>query len=308
VELAEKHNFPQIHALLTKYASNLLENSGIQGKINAVELYRKAGKSVEAASILTELATDAATKGNLVRAKKFQVLAALEVETFRQRTLNSNNNTGSMTTSQGETKESKVGGPMTAQQTLAGLMTLETAVTSEGSVMANAKAMDNAWRGAEAYHFEILAHKLLYRNKIELAMECAKELVQYDDILDPKRVYALLALTAFYNERFSSCSNAFVKLESLEGLSSEERRVYQNLAMSIFTQNHPSRHDHSDIEDRKRSKFGRQRLCIVSGRPLRVSKDDQVMACKRCRHFAFESEIVHFKTCVLCHAPVSSFR
>ena len=157
VELAEKHNFPQIHALLTKYASNLLENSGIQGKINAVELYRKAGKSVEAASILTELASDAASNGNLVRAKKFQVLAALEVETFRERTLN--NNTGS-TTMMTETKESKT--TMTAQQTLAGLMTLETAVTTDGSVMANAKAMDNAWRGAEAYHFEILAHKLLY--------------------------------------------------------------------------------------------------------------------------------------------------
>ena len=137
-----------------------MENSGIQGKINAVELYRKAGKSVEAASILTELASDAASNGNLVRAKKFQVLAALEVETFRERTLN--NNTGS-TTMMTETKESKTGREtMTAQQTLAGLMTLETAVTTDGSVMANAKAMDNAWRGAEAYHFEILAHKLLY--------------------------------------------------------------------------------------------------------------------------------------------------
>ena len=142
-------------------------------------------------------------------------------------------------------------------------------------------------------------------------MECAKELVQYDDILDPKRVYSLLALTAFYNERFSSCSNAFVKLESLEGLSSDERRVYQNLAMSIFTQYHPSRHDREENESyNNKSEFGRQRLCIVSGRPLTMSKkeNDRIVTCKRCRHYAFESEIAHYESCVLCHAPVSCFK
>ena len=42
-----------------------------------------------------------------------------------------------------------------AAQTLAGLMTLEAAS------MADTKGLDSAWRGAEAYHFWLLAHRQL---------------------------------------------------------------------------------------------------------------------------------------------------
>ena len=47
VELAEKHQFPQIQSLLAKYASHLLENTGPQGRINAIELYRKDGTPLD---------------------------------------------------------------------------------------------------------------------------------------------------------------------------------------------------------------------------------------------------------------------
>ena len=79
---------------------------------------------------------------------------------------------------------------------------------------------------------------------------CAKELL--------KRYFRS---KLFYNERFSSCSNAS-KL-------SDERRVYQNLAMSIFTQYHPSRHDGDDNESYNKSSTWRctasmPSACVVS--------------------------------------------
>lgn len=78
VELAEKHNYPQIEGLLTKYASHLLSKKKL---FQAVELYRKACRYTEAAKLLTKLGRQAGdTKVNVLRAKKLFVLAALEVE------------------------------------------------------------------------------------------------------------------------------------------------------------------------------------------------------------------------------------
>lgn len=312
VQLAETYRFPQIHALLTKYASNLLESGNTQGKINAVELYRKAKKSVEAATLLTELASDAARLGNFVRAKKFQVLAALEVEDLRARTLDNavvkESGIGGSTVNGTSTK---IGGVTTAQQTLAGLMTLETAAAETGGALSNTRAIDNAWRGAEAYHFYILGQTLLYRGNVRVAMECAKEIVQYDDILDKKRVYAFLGVTSFYNAHFATCSDAFVKLEGLDGVTASERREYQDLALSVFTRYDPEDPPPSAASGDKRKRVGRQRLCIASGRPLSSMDDDDdddaVVMCKRCRHRAFSRGLRAYGFCPLCHEDISGF-
>lgn len=71
--------------LLGKYAGHLLEK---QKKIAAIDLYRKANKHTEVASLLTQLArTSAASKVSPLRVKKLYVLAALEITKFRQRAL-----------------------------------------------------------------------------------------------------------------------------------------------------------------------------------------------------------------------------
>jgi WD repeat-containing protein 35 len=81
MELAEEHNFPQIEGLLVKYATQLLERGNTMG---AVELYRKANKSPEAAKLLAKLGQEQGQeKRNPLRAKKLHVLAALEVERSR---------------------------------------------------------------------------------------------------------------------------------------------------------------------------------------------------------------------------------
>lgn len=78
-------------------------------------------------------------------------------------------------------------------------MTLESAVSGEAGV-------DSAWRGAEAYHFWLLAHRQLYAGNVDLAMRTALHLREYEDLLDPVEIYSFLALAAFYNQFFGQCS------------------------------------------------------------------------------------------------------
>jgi WD repeat-containing protein 35 len=99
VELAEQHNFQQIEGLLGKYAGHLLEKDK---KIAAIDLYRKANKHTEVASLMTQLAkTSAAAKASPLRVKMLYVLAALEVTKFRQRALIADMTTATRGTSGG---------------------------------------------------------------------------------------------------------------------------------------------------------------------------------------------------------------
>lgn len=56
VELAERHDFPQIEALLARHTSQLLQKGD---PLQAVEVYRMAGKATDAALLLAKLAEDA---------------------------------------------------------------------------------------------------------------------------------------------------------------------------------------------------------------------------------------------------------
>ena len=79
--LADQFEFKGVDMLFTKYASHLLE----KGKITiAIDAYREAGQYLDAAKLLYGLAEDGAkTKVNPLRAKKLYVLAALQVEAYR---------------------------------------------------------------------------------------------------------------------------------------------------------------------------------------------------------------------------------
>ena len=58
-------------------------------------------------------------------------------------------------------------------------------------------------------------------------MKTALRLANYEDIIDPKDVYSLIALTAYYNQYYAIASRAFIKLESLPSLAPKEREVRQ---------------------------------------------------------------------------------
>jgi WD repeat-containing protein 35 len=44
--------------------------------------------------------------------------------------------------------------------------------------------------------------------------------------MDPKKIFSLLALAAYYSQCYKECSRAFVKLESLSNITEEERERY----------------------------------------------------------------------------------
>jgi len=170
------------------------------------------------------------------------VLAALEVEKFRDKTLK--------VVPQGTlaTLSTLTGGPgkgTLAGKTMAGggaKGTMATMATLDGLMQGDAAASDNkildrAWRGVEATELLIATHELLYAGeaKIDAAMKHAQALADYDDILDPEMVFSLIALTSFHNQMYGTCSNAFMRLEQLENVSQDRRDAYQTLAFKIFT-------------------------------------------------------------------------
>ncbi|KAJ7388527.1 WD repeat-containing protein 35 [Desmophyllum pertusum] len=122
-------------------------------------------------------------------------------------------------------------------------------------------------------------------------MKTALRLCDYEDVLDP----------------------AFIKLESVESLSQEQKNAYEELALEIFTKHSPKIlavtrpnapaarlmiPDWSQVCPNCDTKFP---TCIVTGRPL---MDYQFWMCGTCKHRAYEQEINALNHCPLCHAPI----
>ncbi|KAJ0409897.1 hypothetical protein P43SY_005791 [Pythium insidiosum] len=290
VTLAEQHHFPQIENVLTKYASHLLAN----GKtMQAIELYRRANKSTEAAKLLAKLAKDVSR--NPVRAKKLQVLAALEVERMRKKMLD----VSSLTTT-------ATRGATAAQVTA---QTLESLVQHDAATGEN-RALDNPWRGAEAYHLYLLAHRQLYSGSLERALRTSLKLTAYEDILEDREIYSLVALTAFYTKHYEQCSKAFIKLEMLPTLSDKDRAAMSELALKIFTtarpqdpttrpQECPSCRSYVKDWDTRCGNCSRQfPTCMLTGASI---LDHRSVTCKTCRHASIEVEVRDRKNCPLCH-------
>lgn len=287
VELAEKHSFNDIERLLTKYASHLLgENKVFQ----AVELYRKANRYTEAAKLLAKLGKKTGTtKVNPLRAKKLYVLSAMEVDRFKNKMLGSPSNKG-----------------QNAKEALDALMAHDLATSSAGG-----QELQNAWHGAEAYHFYLLCQRQLYQGAVEAAMKTALRLADYEDVIDARDIYSLIALASFHTKFFGTCSKAFIKLEALDGLTEEERKQYQKVALSIFSVNMPedptvrtysctsctSQVKDYDVNCGDCGKHFQ--ACLVSGRAI---LNTDVYTCRTCRHQVYQQNLRTYINCPLCHS------
>jgi WD repeat-containing protein 35 len=75
----------------------------------------------------------------------------------------------------------------------------------------------------------------LYSSDFSAALKTAMRLTEYDDLLDPRQAYSILALAALAARSYGICSKAFIKLESLSGLTDKLRQAYEDLALQIFT-------------------------------------------------------------------------
>ena len=79
----------------------------------------------------------------------------------------------------------------------------------EASISSSNRALDNVWRGAEAYHFWLLAHRQLYAGDMEGAMRTALQLRKYDTlrVLRARSVASmLLSILACSANHYQHCS------------------------------------------------------------------------------------------------------
>ncbi|KAL4456550.1 hypothetical protein ABPG74_000657 [Tetrahymena malaccensis] len=293
VELAEQYNFVQIEGLLVQYANQLLEK---RRKLEAAELYRKAKRNTEAAKILSQIADDLTERdANPLNIKKMYVMAALEVDLYKKRMLDAT---------------------MTGQATSTA-KTLNSLITSTINTSSADKILNNPWRGAEAWHFFILAQRQLYTGQFKYALKAALRLGEYELEIDQKKIYSLIAIAAYYNKSFRECSRAFVKLQNLENITEDERERYEAIAVSIFTKHPPidspceytacvgknCTQQVSEYDIHCRACGSNFSPCVASGRPIFQKEFYQ---CKNCRHKMIESEVQRLKlnNCALCHSPI----
>jgi WD repeat-containing protein 35 len=252
--------------------------------VEAIELYRKAKARLDAAKLLFDLAAKAAADNKPpIRVKQLYVLGAMEVEDHRDAR---GNNTAA---------------------TLDGL--LEDDQLDDDK----ARVIEHSWRGAEGYHFLLLAQRQLYTGWYSEALRTAVRLSDYDDLVDPETVYSILALAAVATRNYGLCSKAFVKLESLAADNARLSEQTEALALEIFSKHPPKDTAAATISCPKCSEGNPDwatscsscsfsfLASVCTGRPM---VDLEYWICSGCKHRAGASEISTLVHCPLCHTPV----
>ena len=184
IALAEENHLEDVGQLLDKYAKYPIQRERLT---EAIELYRKAGKHDEAATLLAKLGRRAALTDPL-RAKKFFVLSALEVQKYRTTAIALNRD---------------------GAEVVSEMLNKDRSAVSE-------RTLDAAWRGAEAFHFFLMCQQQILDKNFKVALVLAMRLVEYDDLVAPVDAYSLIALTAYLARNFGLCSKAFARLENAE--------------------------------------------------------------------------------------------
>nr|XP_023029130.1 WD repeat-containing protein 35 [Leptinotarsa decemlineata] len=172
--------------------------------------------------------------------------------------------------------------------------------------------IENAWKGAEAYHYYMLAQRHLHSGKLHDALCVAYKLQDYGDYIPEGDIYALLTLAACLDKSFGICSKALMKLKSLENLSVQERNQYEKLAWDVFRKNEPvntktkmvtcdncsnSIQDWNVVCPHCKIHFP---TCVASGQS--ILGGEAIWFCKSCRHPAYEKKMSFQNACPLCHA------
>ncbi|KAI8908538.1 hypothetical protein EDD86DRAFT_191622, partial [Gorgonomyces haynaldii] len=278
VELARLHNFKEIQGLLQKYASYLTEQNRLW---EAIELFRKANWCHKSAQLLFQMAKKGQDQHiNPVTIKQLYVLGALEIERLHS------------------VQKSQVSKSM--QDPTAALDAL-----LQEDKQADHKLLTNPWRGAEAWHFYMLAQRHFYQGNLDQAVQTSLLLRDYDDFIGTTVAYSLIALTSLHAGHFQTCSKALIVLETL---GSKDVQYYKKLGLSIFKENRPinpkQRHTNCSNCLARIGEMDTQchqckmvfPTCIASGRPIVESIH---FMCQTCKHRALESEIANFRCCPL---------
>ncbi|ULT82457.1 hypothetical protein L3Y34_012018 [Caenorhabditis briggsae] len=283
--IADANHMENVEGLLGRYAVEMKAESD-EKSINALSLYMRAGRYLDAAKIAFDIANDRKDKYvPYEELKQCYVLGAILVENHRQ-----------------TIKELK---KIDKHNILEDALDDESGLTAEQS-----RIMENTWRGAEAFHFMMLAQGHFFDNRIEDALQTSVILSDYEEFLDPAEVYSMIALAAANVHQFGICSKAMMRLEAFEEFDEEERTEMQNLSFRLFSEYPPvnpngakitctaceARIDPYDLQCPDcHTKFP---VCIASGRLI---LDHVFWLCPRCKHRAHQHEIMKYSYCPLCH-------
>jgi WD repeat-containing protein 35 len=307
VEIAERNDFRQIDGIIHRSASLLTDK---RKKLELAELYRKAKKNAEASKILNSLASDLISFNiNPLVVKKVFVLAALEVHLHNKKNIDPNltSNLTNVTLSE-----------MTKDMTKRAMTTL---ITSDLNT-ASDRILMNPWRGAEAWHFYILAIKLLQANNFRQAVKLSNKLVNFELELGETRIYALQAVASYYAGFFKTFSKATSRLETIYNATNQtdKLRKLEQLAVNVFMEKIPEDAELKSLEKISciaknctgtinefdtyckvcNSNFS---TCVSSGNVI-LAKD--YTKCNICKQKVMNSEVARLglKHCPLCHTKL----
>lgn len=175
VDLAQKFKLSQVGTLLGKHAAQLLEDGRLH---EAVELQRKAGRYLDSARLLMKLLDgEVKKKTNLLVLKKICILAGLLTEDHLK-------------------------GQFEERQSVLNKLPPD-----------DAALITHIWHSAEAYHFFLLAQKQLKSGLVHSAMLTCLRLREYEDVLDPKKIYNILALASCADRAFGK-PNLLIKIKA----------------------------------------------------------------------------------------------
>uniref|UniRef100_A0A803W6F1 WD repeat-containing protein 35 n=1 Tax=Ficedula albicollis TaxID=59894 RepID=A0A803W6F1_FICAL len=277
------NSLPENHKLLPDIAYMFVRVGMCEQAVSAFLKCNRPKDAVDTCVHLNQIADEESKKRTKpLRVKKLYVLSALLMEQCHEQMQNAQ---------RGKVKEKS----SESASALAGLL-------EEDVLSSTNRFADNAWRGAEAYHFFILAQKQLYKGSVDAALKTALHLRDYEDIIPAVEIYSLLALCACANRAFDTCSKAFVKLESLETLKPEQRQQYEDLALEIFTRYRPKCNKKPDLDDVLESGDGKLPVCVATGAPI---LEYRFWMCSVCKHCMKAKEAGHYNACPLCHSTVS---
>ncbi|XP_032575811.1 WD repeat-containing protein 35 [Drosophila sechellia] len=286
VELAQRFQLPQVQTLIAKHAAQLLQEGRLK---EAIEMQRNAGRHLDAARLLTQMAErEQEKRAPLLRIKKLYVLAALLAEEHLKAVATTEIDYAS------------------GRNTLLDSIALE-----------DAAAIERMWHCAEAYHFMLLAQRQLRFGIVHSAVVTAVRLRDYEDVLPPEHIYSLLALASCADRAFGTCSKAFMKLEQQAHLPEATLQRYEELAAGIF-----AKYDPEDTTGEKVDCYScgvpvpdsspscpecnaRFPACISSGKPI-TQPTNNIWICTTCHHCAAPTEISRHRTCPLCHSLIVS--
>lgn len=169
IELAQKYNMPHINALLTKHGGKLLKDGRLP---EAIELQRKAGRFLDAARLVVQLAEkEISKKSYLLRIKKLYLLAGLLCEEYIK-----------------SVKSFNVQHPDE--------YIIDRSVILADLPYEDSKLIDRIWHCTEAYHYMILAQKQIRFGIIRSALVTSLRLQDYEDVLKSENIFSLIALAS----------------------------------------------------------------------------------------------------------------